>query len=177
MTRLPAPRRLFGPDETGTATIEFVILFPVFLSLLLMAVELSIVTARATMLERGTDLVVRDIRLNTGNVPSYETIRDRICQRSLIIPNCAAQLRVEMQSLPANQWSAIDTRPRCINRAEPVDPNDGFRPGLENQLMILRVCALFDPVFPTSGLGYRIQNPDGDYAIRSTSAFVNEPQA
>lgn len=170
---------LFRDDESGSTTIEFVIFFPIVLSLFMMAFELGLTTTRSTMLERGTDLVVRDLRLGTGTVPDYETIRDRICNNAKLIPNCAEKLRVELRSMPAADWSSIDTVTRCINREEEVDPSLEFRPGLQNELMIIRVCALFEPIFPTTGLAYRIaENPEGhEYAIRTTAAFVNEPDS
>jgi len=43
--------------------------------------------------------------------------------------------------------------------------------------MILRACAKFDPVFPTTGLGKHIDKDGaGQYALTSISAFVQEPR-
>lgn len=176
MSRLLATLGRLRRDEDGNVTIEFVILFPIFFTLMLMAFELSLVTARATMLERGVDLVVRDLRLGTGATPDYETIRDRICERSLMIPDCANSLRLELRSLPLEDWDDVAAAPACVNRAAPVDPAQAFQPGIQNELMMIGVCALFEPIFPTTGLGYRLRhNDEGDYAIRSVAAFVNEP--
>ena len=42
--------------------------------------------------------------------------------------------------------------------------------------MIVRACAVFEPLFPTTGLGLRMPRVNSsDYAIVSMSAFVNEP--
>lgn len=42
--------------------------------------------------------------------------------------------------------------------------------------MLVRVCALFEPFFPTTGLGMMMRyNARGDYALVATTAFVNEP--
>jgi hypothetical protein len=43
-------------------------------------------------------------------------------------------------------------------------------------MMILRACHLFDPYFPTFGLGEFIPRQSGDaYALISTSSYVVEP--
>jgi len=41
---------------------------------------------------------------------------------------------------------------------------------------MVRVCALSKPLFPTTGFGVGMQvDPDGNYAMVATTAFVNEP--
>jgi hypothetical protein len=48
--------------------------------------------------------------------------------------------------------------------------------GGNNELMMVRVCALFRPMFPSTGLGLNLRyDGDGNYAIVATTAFVNEP--
>ena len=42
--------------------------------------------------------------------------------------------------------------------------------------MLLRACSLFDPYFPTSGLGARLPRESGNaYALVSSTTFVIEP--
>ena len=76
--RLRQLRRRMGRED-GNATIEFVILFPMVIFLLVSAVEVGFITIRHTMLDRAVDLTVRDIRLGTGNSPQYAEIRDAFC--------------------------------------------------------------------------------------------------
>ena len=48
--------------------------------------------------------------------------------------------------------------------------------GLNNQLMILRACVLFDPMTPGSGLGKALpKESEGAYALVATSSYVMEP--
>ena len=71
----------------------------------------------------------------------------------------------------------------CVNRALPIDPSLDFRQlegGASNEMMLVRVCAKFDPYFPSSGLAAQMKLDDkiddtGGYALVTTSAFVNEP--
>ena len=50
----------FRRDESGNPTVEFVLIFPLYLGLMAMSVELGMVTLRHTLLERGLDMAVRE---------------------------------------------------------------------------------------------------------------------
>ena len=64
----------------------------------------------------------------------------------------------------------------CVDRAELGPPVLNFNSGLNIELMVLRACALFDPMIPTSGLGKQIPKESGGaYALVATSAYVMEP--
>jgi hypothetical protein len=47
--------------------------------------------------------------------------------------------------------------------------------GGQNQLMLVKACAIFNPIFPSTGLGLQLVRDDGGYAVTAFSAFVNEP--
>ena len=65
----------------------------------------------------------------------------------------------------------------CSDSSEEVQPVRSFVNGQENELMILRACAKFDPIFPTSGLGKQLaKDGAGQAALIATSAFVQEPE-
>lgn len=176
MTRLAARLRQLRSGEDGNPTVEFALLFPGIIALFIMGFEIGLMTVRETMLNRATDLVVRDLRLSTGQAPDYAEIRRRICARSSIIPDCESRLRLELEARPLEQWTAGTTGVRCIDQDEPVDPATEYLPGQQNELMMIRVCSLFDPVMPTTGLGFRIKDDRGLYAITAVAAFVNEPE-
>ena len=56
MRLVPSKLARFWRGQAGNATVEFVIVFPVFLTLFLFSLELAIITLRHTMLERGLDI-------------------------------------------------------------------------------------------------------------------------
>ncbi len=85
--------------EDGSATVEFVFVFPFFLSILFWTVELGLINIRQTFLERALDETVRDIRLGTGEAPQHDDIRDLICARSVFTEDCSTSLRLEMVQL------------------------------------------------------------------------------
>jgi hypothetical protein len=168
-------KRLWRDDE-GTATVEFAIVFPFFISLFLSSVELGMITLRHTMLERGLDLAVRDIRLSTGTAPQHDDIKTQICDYAGLIPNCGSTLRLEMVQVDLRGSVALPTDVDCVDTSEPVEPVRSFVNGQENEMMILRACVKFDPIFPTSGLGKQLQvDGAGQAALVAMSAFVQEP--
>ena len=67
---------------------------------------------------------------------------------------------------------------RCVDTQSTADALTGttFETGAQNQLMIMRVCALMQPIFPTTGIGAGMSvDLDGNYAPVRTAAFVTEP--
>lgn len=169
--------RRFRRSEDGHATVEFVITFPAMLFFLLSGIELGFVTLHHASLERAVDMTVRDIRLGTGTAPQHDEIKRLICLRAGFIENCNTNLRLEMISADPRNWNNIDPTPDCTDQSQPVQPVRSFENGQSNELMILRACAKINPVFPTTGLGQNMVKDDaGQYALVSSSAFVQEPR-
>jgi hypothetical protein len=168
--------RRFWRREDGAATVEFVILFPVFISLFISSFELGLYMTRQVMLDRATDLTVRALRLGQFDDPTQELLRHNICQRSAIIADCDNKLVIEMTRIPTTTWETLPTSAQCVERAEDIEELElKFDSGQPNDLMLIRVCALLRPVFPTTYLGLRMPNFGQYYALVSTAAFANEP--
>lgn len=167
----------FRRDEDGNATIEFAFYFTVFFLVLTAGVEIAFMNLRHAMLERGVDVVVRDIRLATGDVPDYAEVRTRICEEAAIIENCSENLMLEMVEVdPRNFWT-IEPNPDCRNAEEEPRPVRNFTPGMDNALMLIRACLKYKPMLPTTGLGKELNKDTQGYAqMMVTSAFVQEPR-
>lgn len=167
----------FHRCEDGQSTIEFALTFPAMLLLFLSGIELAMATLNHSMLERAVDMTVRDIRLGTGTAPQHDEIKTMICDRAGFINNCESNLRLEMVQVDPRNWTGINPEPDCTDQSEEVAPVRTFTNGEENELMFLRACAKIDPVFPTTGLGKNIaKDGAGQYALISSSAFVQEPK-
>ncbi|MFQ6552757.1 TadE/TadG family type IV pilus assembly protein [Aestuariibius insulae] len=168
----------FRNCEDGNQTINFVFLFPAIMLIFLNTIEVGIYSIRHVVLERGLDVTVRNIRLNTSTPVSANDVRRMICQNSLLIPDCDNSVKVEMRPVdPRNVSGTIVPREvSCVDRSKEAKPAGDVATGIENDLMILRVCALFDPFFPTTGLGRSMPKvSEGAYALVSTAAFAMEP--
>lgn len=168
-------RRLAASEE-GSATVEFVLMFPLFMLLMLSSIELGITMTRYMMLERGIDQAVRQVRLGAGRSVGPDDLRRMICDHAAIVPDCMNQVKLEMIREDLNAWRDPDPTPDCVDRGEEVTPNRTFQNGTDHELLVLRVCALFDPWFPTTGLGHKLsEGGTKPYALVSSSAFVMEP--
>jgi len=167
----------FLRDESGTATVEFVLVVPIYLSMLVMSIELGFVTLRNTLLERGLDMAVRDIRLGTGTAPQHDEIKRLVCENALMIRDCEQNLRLEMRPADIRTYAALDTTVDCTDAAEPSEPVREFTPGQQNELMVLRACLKFDPLFPDAVFGQALTtDASGQAAVVSMTAFVQEPR-
>jgi Flp pilus assembly protein TadG len=94
-TCLLRPLRLFWLRQAGTATLEFVIIFPIIMTLFLSSVEVGVLMVRHVMLERALDITVRDIRLGIVTGITHSEMRTQICSNTFLSPNCETDLMLE----------------------------------------------------------------------------------
>ena len=177
LTAMRAGLRRMLRSEAGSATVEFAIIFPFYVTLFMTTVELGMITFRHSMLERGLDVAAREVRLNTGEETSHDQIKDDICEFAGVLPDCADNLRLEMIIVDPRNYAAPPATADCIDHSEDPNPPRGFTTGVSNQTMLLRACYVFSPIFPTSGLGYALEKDGaGNAAMVASSAFVQEPR-
>lgn len=162
--------------EAGGATVEFVILLPVFLLVFMSSVEASLLLTRQVMLERAVDLAVRDIRLGGGAV-TQTALRDEVCDRALILADCQANLLVELTEISRSTYAVPSSAQPCVNRSTSITPTPGWATAGPGKMILLRACFAVDPILPGVGLGTQlVSNLDGD-SVRmvASTAFVVEP--
>lgn len=176
-TKIGRALRAFGLSERGVASVEFVVVFPFFVGVFLSAYEVAIMNIRAVMMERAVDMAVRDIRLASGSSVQHDDVRATICANVFVIANCSEVTKIELTRVDRATWTAnVEESPDCRDRLDEIKPPKNFQNGQQNDLMLIRVCAIVDPIFPTFGVGRSIPKDDsGGYMILASSAFVNEP--
>ena len=167
----------FRSDERGMAALEFAVVSPAFMLLFISAIESGLLMTRQVMLERGLDMAVREVRLATGTPPDYNTLRKMICNGAGILDECVADLRLEMVPVDPRGTVNIPRKAQCVDRAKPFEPVRQFVPGQDNELVYLRACIKFKPIFPTAGLGFQISDVRGEYKIVADNLFVAEPSS
>ena len=176
MFKLGKKLRKLGLSESGAATVEFTFVFPFFVGIFVSAFEVAMMNTRAVMLERAMDLTVRDIRLSSGETLKYNEILDDICNQTTLIPDCKSTVRIELTAIDKTDFSGISSTADCVRRDLPMQPLVKFKNGADDELMLIRVCAVVDPFFPTIGVGRSMpKDPSGGYQVIAASAFVNEP--
>ncbi|SFI49369.1 TadE/TadG family type IV pilus assembly protein [Celeribacter neptunius] len=175
-SRLHQLFRRHGCDEEGSATVEFAMVFPIFAYMIMGGYEIGYYTVSASMLDRGLDLAVRDVRL--GNMPNVTltNLKSATCEYARYVRNCEENIHIALEPVDANNFQHPTHIAVCLDRTADVTPATTFTDGGENELMLVRACVNVDPIFPTTWLGSTLQKtPGSGYALISTSGFVNEP--
>lgn len=165
----------FRRDESGQIAIEFVLIVPLLFSVFLSSIELGIYSMRQMWLDRGLDIAVREVRLSTGNAPDHDALKDIICEQAPFLPDCNARLKLEMVLVDPTAFAGLPAQPDCVDVEEEVNTPPDLIQGGNNQLMMLRACLVFDPIVPTTGLGFAWSERESLPFMTSTSAFVQEP--
>ncbi len=175
--RLKNSLRRFRKDENGAAFIvEFAIMLPLIFGCFLMSVEMSLYSMRNMFLDRGLDMTVRYVRLHTNENITHTQLKDMTCDFAGFLKDCDNTLRLEMATVDPRAFSRFDRNADCIDVSQPLKDPRGFDLGREHQLMIVRACVKFKPVFPSTGLGYAfLKDGSGSASMFSTAAFVQEP--
>ncbi|MEL6752144.1 MAG: TadE family protein, partial [Pseudomonadota bacterium] len=132
MMRLKSLLRRLRRDEEGVATFEFLFLFPVYFILFLASFETAMVMTRQVLLDRGMDMAVRVVRLNTTNPPNYDQLKTMICQGSGLIANCEDSLKLEMWRQDPRGTMTFDSVPDCMDRSLTVQPASVYSVGQQN---------------------------------------------
>ena len=176
----------FARSERATATMEFVIVFPIVITLFIAVFETGMILTRQVMLERAMDSTIRLLRLDLVARPDdpaefATAIRENICANTLVIPDCLDILELDLRDIDQLNYIMPPGDALCINRNDMLRPDEN-RPfagrvddGLDN-LMLVRVCVVVDRILPISGFGLNLTRDDtGGLHMVSSTVFVNEP--
>lgn len=168
--------RRFGREENGQMVVEFALAVPLIFTLFMTSVELGIYSLRQSFLDRGLDMAVRNVRLNTGANYTHDDIKSMVCEFSGFLDDCDNMLKLEMKPVSTRNFAGFDHEAECVDLSQTIQPSTTFVHGSEHELMMLRACYSFVPVFPSTGLGGSFTK-DGSGRVRmvSMSGFVQEP--
>jgi len=172
--KLSSKLRRLRRDKSGAASVEFVLVAPVYLAIMFSMFEAGWLMTQSMMLERALDITVRDLRLGVQTDVSHDNFKTIICDNASIIKDCEANVLLEM--VPINSAADVPTTTICRDRSSNVDPVVSFSTGARSEIMYLRACVVIDPLIPGMGLGLHLPlDETGGFALVSYSAFVNEP--
>lgn len=162
--------------EDGTASMEFVIVVPVILTIFMSSFECGLLMTREILLERSVDMTMREVRLGHYINVTNVLLKKEICSRTLIFPNCETNIKVQLDRIDTTTWSVPTTHVPCVNNNTPAEPVTKPNTGQENDMMLVRVCVSLPAVFPGMGLALSMTTDNlGNYTLEAASAFVVEP--
>jgi len=163
-------------SEDGTASMEFVLVIPILLTIFMASFESGLLMVRSILLEQSVDMTMRNLRL--GHYPGVDAdeLKSEICSRTIIFANCEANIMIEMTRVSTLTFAMPATRISCVNREEEVQPVLTLQIGQQNDVMLMRVCIIQDLIFPTTGIGLGLpKDAGGGLGMVTETAFVTEP--
>ena len=168
----------FWDDDSATATMELVIVFPLLMIIFIAAFESAMILTRQIMLERTLDMSVRVLRLAQGVTTNADTVRDTMCANTNLLPNCQELLTIDLQLIDRTTYAMPDSNQICAGRGEEIviQPDNAFDSGADNDFLLIRTCLIVDRILPISGFGLNLARDDsGGMHMMATTIFVNEP--
>ena len=134
---------------------------------------------RQMWLDRGLDIAMRQVRLNTASIPSHTALKQTICANAGFLPDCMNSVKIEMKKTDPRDFTPFDRDADCIAQGLPIASNEklrNYQTGKEHELMLIRACLKFEPGFPSTGLGFQFaKDGSGQVIMSAKSAFVQEP--
>ena len=92
-------RKLAG-DETGSPAVEFALVFPIFIAVVLATLQAGTIFLAKAFFESGAEQAARVVLTNqTGSLTAAQ-FKTEICNQLTALFNCA-QLTIELEPLPA----------------------------------------------------------------------------
>lgn len=175
------PLRRLWRREDGTASIEFVVMFPVVTTVFMASVEAGFYMTKNVMLERGFDLVMRDFKLGKMGSVDHTELRDAICAATPIITDCQSELKIWMAPVDMATWNLPGEPAYCGDGGDAsleVKEEGSIDVGEGNEIMLVRTCAVQHPFFPTTGIAVhmRADSVSGGYQLAAATFVVNEPR-
>lgn len=171
-------RRRFRRDARGVAAIEFALLGPIQLAILLSMLEMSFVGIRIILMENAITNVSKMIYTGAaaGGSVTRDDLKDHICgQLGPFGWDCLENLTLEVDTVDSlSGGPASDAT--CRDKTLDIDPVVSFNAGTRNQTMMVRACLTTDVIIPGMGLGLSLSKTSTDrYQIVASTVFVNEP--
>ncbi len=162
-------------DRSGAAAIEFALVVPMLLLVIMATLEAGWVMVQTIMLDRALDQTVRELRIGSLPNPTLANMRKSVCDKAVVLHNCEAMLALELFRVQGTSGYPTDGT-RCVNRSSPIAPVLRFAQAGRTDIMFVRACFVVEPITPGLGLGLALkQDEGGTLRIIAKSGFVNEP--
>ena len=172
-------RRLpFLKNTSGAAALEFAIVGPIHLGLMLGMLETGFILAKDAMLDLGISEATKQVYIGAlaSDTVSINDIRENVCKYvSVLQPGCEDDLVVELTKID-NFNAPPSESALCSEQKAAGDIDPKVEKGTSSDVMYLRVCLTTDIFFPGLGWGLSMsKNDGGQYELITATAFQNEP--
>ena len=170
-------RKLWKNNEGATA-VEYALIAPVFFALLFSVFELGTLSTKTVLLDLAAAKTSKNIYIGSVSSGSLtkEDLEKSICDTiSLIDTNCRGNLTVELTKITDfNSVPATDAK--CVDADVPIKPTVAFNPGVDDEIIYMRICLTTKVLMPGIGFGLSMLKTDtGKTQLVTSLAFKNEP--
>jgi Flp pilus assembly protein TadG len=166
-------------DENGATAIEFAFFTIPFLFLIIGLIELGLMFTAGTLLQGATDNSARLIRTgqaqNSGDPQG--TFEAELCDSVSIFLDCDDLVYEVIKIDDSDGFGGASTNVTLVQPAIDDEGNlesDGFDPGAENSLVLIRVAYRYPLITPFIA-PFLSDNTDGKRLLMSTAIVQNEP--
>lgn len=182
-TKRPALRLgRFLRGRQGTAAIEFAIVVPVFLALMMSTFEVGWYYFVNAALDGATVSVARYIRTGQAQNGGYQSQADRdaffaneVCPKLSFLGDCNSRLTAEVMTFSSFSDLAADTTPMTCRDDNPTQiANLPFQPGSDDSIVRVRLCFIYNTLNPLIGLNLS-RTSDGKRKVISSYILRVEP--
>lgn len=166
-------------NRSGAAALEFAMVGPIFIAIILSIIELGLNMTKIAMLDYAVSNASKFIY--TGAVqdgtPTQSEIADFICNKAVVFTNCRNNIAVELTPITAFSAPPTNDAPCLDSDADPaLAPTVAYSTGNGSQIMFIRVCITTDILTPGLGAGLYMKKASTNRTqIVSSIAFMNEP--
>lgn len=166
-------------DEDGATAIEFAFFTIPFLFLIIGLIELGLMFTAGTLLQGATDNAARTIRTGKAQTSGdpQGMFESELCDTVSIFLDCGELVYEVIKIDDGDGFSGASTNVTLVQPAIDEDGNleaEGFNPGKENSLILVRVAYRY-PLMTPFIAPFLADNTDGKRLLMSTAIIQNEP--
>ena len=170
----------FARDRRGVAAIEFALIGPLHIALLLSMMETGLIFTKVSLLDLGISEASKSIYIGaaTNGVVTRDDIKRTVCKYvDNVQSDCFSNLIVELTEISDfDDPPSSDVQCQEVGSDEDIEPTVTYNPGSTSSVVYLRVCLTTEVMFPGIGAGLHMHKTDtGKFEIVTATAFMNEP--
>ena len=165
----------FAADKRGLAAVEFAMIAIPFFLLIFGLLEVCVIFIMSSVLEHGASEAARSIRTGQFQQAGFDQaqFKNDICGELFGMLSCDSKLQLDVKTF-ADFASTGNPDPIDPATGDLATGSFGFRPGAQNQIVVVRVFYEWDLLIPV--MSAPLANMSGNRRLlQATIAFRNEP--